>query len=230
MRYVITFKKEGYIKYTSHLDLLRLFKRSFKRVGIKLQYSQGFNPHPKMSFAQPLSLGYTSSCEYLEFDTVEPVSTLELKTLLNSVMPEGVEILSCEELEQGGKTLAALTDRASYEIKIPLREGFPGEKALNTIDLEKLLSEYQSQDNIMITKRQKKSGKDIELDLKPMIKEIKGEIYDKYIMLTCMISAGSAENLSPEMVLSTFCRSAGIEYDRSEVQIKRTGIYFSNHA
>ena len=56
-RYVIKFSKEGNIRYISHLDLLRLFKRSFKRVGIKLQYSQGFNPHPKMSFAQPLSLG-----------------------------------------------------------------------------------------------------------------------------------------------------------------------------
>ena len=70
-RYVVKFYKEGVLRYISHLDLLRLFKRSFKRVDIKLQYSQGFNPHPKMSFAQPLSLGYDSRGEYLEIETVK---------------------------------------------------------------------------------------------------------------------------------------------------------------
>src|SRR5659263_497609 len=55
-RYIVKFSKFGYIKYISHLDLMRLFKRSFKRMGVKLEYSQGFNPHPKMGLAQPLFL------------------------------------------------------------------------------------------------------------------------------------------------------------------------------
>ena len=55
-QYAIKFSKQGFICYTSHLDLLRLFKRAFKKAGIKLAYSQGFNPHPKMGFAQPLVL------------------------------------------------------------------------------------------------------------------------------------------------------------------------------
>ena len=66
-RYVMKFYKDGYVKYTSHLDLLRIFKRSFKKTGLALQYSQGFNPHPKMGFAQPLSLVYTSKCELIVF-------------------------------------------------------------------------------------------------------------------------------------------------------------------
>ncbi|MFR0902151.1 MAG: TIGR03936 family radical SAM-associated protein [Anaerovoracaceae bacterium] len=64
-RYVLKFTKNGYAKYTSHLDMLRFFKRAFRKSGISLRYSQGFNPHPKMSFAQPLSLGYSSSFELL---------------------------------------------------------------------------------------------------------------------------------------------------------------------
>ena len=70
-KYVMTFSKTGTICYTSHLDLMRMFKRAFKRGGIKLAYSQGFNPHPKLGFAQPLSLGYEGMKELMEFETVE---------------------------------------------------------------------------------------------------------------------------------------------------------------
>ena len=69
MKYIIEFQKTGVICYTSHLDIMKVFKRAFKRADIALAYSQGFNPHPKMGFAQPLSLGYWSMQEYIEFET-----------------------------------------------------------------------------------------------------------------------------------------------------------------
>ncbi|HVI40000.1 MAG TPA: TIGR03936 family radical SAM-associated protein [Anaerovoracaceae bacterium] len=218
-RYMIKFYKEGTIRYISHLDLLRLFKRSFKRAGIKLQYSQGFNPHAKMSFAQPLSLGYSSSGEYLEFDTVEPCSTDEILEKVNSIMPEGIGILSCVELPTGGKTLAAMTECADYEITIPLDHCFEG-------SINDVIEKYMSRDQISVLKHQRKSGKDIEVDIKPMISEIRGMVDDNNIMITSKLAAGSAANLSPEMVLTTFCDFAGIQYDRAEVLIKRTEIYF----
>ena len=77
MKYVIRFQKTGVICYTSHLDIMKVFKRSFKRAGIRLAYSQGFNPHPKMGFAQPLSLGYESMDEYIEFETVDEILAAE---------------------------------------------------------------------------------------------------------------------------------------------------------
>ena len=52
-KYILTFEKSGYIRYTSHLDMVRLFQRAIRRSGIILAYSQGFNPHPKMSFSVP---------------------------------------------------------------------------------------------------------------------------------------------------------------------------------
>ena len=220
-RYLIKFKKEGVIRYISHLDLLRLFKRSFKRVGIKLQYSQGFNPHPKMSFAQPLSLGYTSSAELLEFDTINQYLTDEIVNKLNTVMPEGILVLTCEELPKEGRTLAAITNSASYEIIIPVGDSFEKE-------IKVLVDQYVAQQQIIILKHQRKSGKDIEVDIKPMIFEISGVVDDNNIMITCKIAAGSTENLSPEMILSTFCEFAGIPYDRADIIINRTGIYFIN--
>lgn len=223
-RYVIKFSKDGVIRYISHLDLLRLFKRSFKRVGVKLQYSQGFNPHPKMSFAQPLSLGYSASAEYLEFDTTEPYKTEEIIEKLNAVMPEGIHIFACDELPVGGKTLAALTEAADYEIRIPV-EGSP------SAGVGDLTDQFLAQDQIKVSKHQKKTGKDIEIDVRPMIHEMNMVVYDNYIMITMRLAAGSTANLSPEIVLSTFCDFTGIPYDRTEVLVRRTEIYFQkpNH-
>ncbi len=218
-RYVIKFSKDGVIRYISHLDLLRLFKRSFKRVDVRLQYSQGFNPHPKMSFAQPLSLGYASSAEYLEFDTTEPYTTDEIIERINSVMPEGIHVFACEELPVGGKTLAALTEAADYEILIPSDAGFQG-------NIEDTAKKYIAQEHIKVLKHQKKTGKDIEVDIRPMILQMGGMVDNKIIMLTVKLAAGSMANLSPEIVLSTFCDFAGIRIDRAEVLIRRTEIYF----
>ncbi|HML37320.1 MAG TPA: TIGR03936 family radical SAM-associated protein [Bacillota bacterium] len=227
-RYVIKFSKEGMIRYISHLDLLRLFKRSFKRVGIRLQHSQGFNPHPKMSFAQPLSLGYFSTGEYLEFDTVEPYPTDEILEKINSVMPEGVHVFSCRELPAAGKTLAALTEYADYEIRIPLSNGSEEKSAEKSAAVLKSAEGYLSQENIFMIKHQKKSGKDIEIDIRPMIAEFKCQVDDNHIMITTKLAAGSTANLSPEAVLSTFCEFAGTACDRAEVAITRTEIYFAN--
>lgn len=219
-RYVIKFYKKGMIRYISHLDLLRLFKRSFKRVGIKLQYSQGFNPHPKMSFAQPLSLGYSSCAEYLEFDTVTSYPTEEILEKLNKIMPEGVGILSCKELPADGKTLAAITESADYQITIPVSADFDQNPS-------ELIKNYMSREQIFVLKHQRKSGKDIKVNIKPMILEISSVIDDNKIMLTIRVAAGSTANLSPEMVLSTFCDLERIKYDRAEISIKRTELYFN---
>jgi radical SAM-linked protein len=221
-RYVIKFSKVGNIRFISHLDLLRLFKRSFKRAGIKLVHSQGFNPHPKMSFAQPLSLGYTSSAEYIEFDTQDPYPTELIREKISGLMPEGIAILDCRELPVPGKSLAALTERASYEIVIPLDPNV-------TVDLNELVNRYMNQTAIHIAKHQKKSNKDVVIDIKPMIHEIKGSVDNNNIMITLMLAAGSTSNLSPEMVLASFCESAGISYDRAEVGICRIGIFFAEN-
>ncbi|HWQ78991.1 MAG TPA: TIGR03936 family radical SAM-associated protein, partial [Anaerovoracaceae bacterium] len=224
-RYVIKFSKEGAIRYISHLDLFRLFKRSFKRAGIRLQHSQGFNPHPRMSFAQPLSLGYSSSGEYLEFETQEPYPTGEILEKISSVMPEGIAVFSCEELPAAGKSLAALTEYADYEIRILLENGYDlYGKVKDTAE------GFLTQEKIVIQKHQKKSGKEVEVDIKPMIKDFAGLVDNNNIMLTMKLAAGSAANLNPEAVLSAFCEFAGIPYSKPEAAIKRTELYFRESA
>lgn len=88
------FEKTGNAVWISHLDLMRLFQRAFKRAGLKLTHSQGFNPRPSVSIALPLSVGVESECELLDFDLYgESVPCDELRDRLNAALVEGVQVL-----------------------------------------------------------------------------------------------------------------------------------------
>ncbi len=96
------FEKTGNAIFISHLDLMRLFQRAFKRAGLPLTHTQGFNPRPSVSIALPLSLGVESQCELLDFDLEgEKISPEEIKTRLNAALIEGVQVL--EVYEDGAK-------------------------------------------------------------------------------------------------------------------------------
>ncbi|MEY8367952.1 TIGR03936 family radical SAM-associated protein [Anaerovoracaceae bacterium 42-11] len=216
-KYVIKFTKEGYIKYTSHLDMLRLFKRAFKKCGIAMAYSQGFNPHPKMGFAQPLSLGYTSRCELLEFETTADYAPQEIAEKLQAAMAEGVEILSCDYDRSNAKSLAAATEAAEYLVKFPL--------VCNRAKYEQVLAEYLAQEEIFAEKRQKKTKKMVTVDIRPKIRSVK-LAEDENLTLSMVLDCGSASNLSPEQVIASFVKFAGLDVPRYEIEVVRKEIIF----
>lgn len=208
-RYCLTFSKQGYAIYTSHLDMQRLFKRAFKRAGIEIAYSHGYNPHPLMSFVQPLSLGYSSVCEMLEFRTKEPYFPEFITAQLADVMPEGIEVTSCDHLEEGKKTLASRCVAAVYRVTIP-------NENTENIDIDR----FMAQDTMIVTKRNKKK-KLVETDIKGKIQSIEAEIVDDNIFLTTKLDAGSDSNLSPELLLKAFLSFFDIPTDRSNIEISR---------
>ncbi len=220
-RYVIKFTKNGYIKYTSHLDLLRMFKRAFKKTELGLKYSQGFNPHPKMGFAQPLSLGYASKCELIEFELNAPQDEKEILTKMQEQMPEGIKLLECKELSPDTKPLAASAEAALYKIWIPTR--------LSESELKSLLEAYLSQKEITAMKRQKKKKELKPINIRHMIRA--GEILKlgEFAMLEMLLDCGSQSNCSPELVISTFCDFAGIDTPRYEIEVERAKIFFANN-
>ncbi|MBR2895220.1 MAG: TIGR03936 family radical SAM-associated protein [Oscillospiraceae bacterium] len=91
----LVFKKEGRAVYISHLDLLRTFQRIFLREGLVLRHSQGFHPHPIISFAMPLSVGQSSQCEILDFELTEDHDGTDLVERFNQFMPEGICAVDC---------------------------------------------------------------------------------------------------------------------------------------
>lgn len=220
-RYVIRFTKTGYAKYTSHLDILRLFKRAFKKTGIELKYSQGYNPHPKMSFAQPLSLGYASNYELLEFETVIPYSTDAVIEMLTPAMPEGIRILSANMLPDGVKSLAGDCVAASYKIWIPLD--------LSEKELKEGLSRYMKQDEIITLKRMKKSKALEPVNIKPMIRSIDISKVGEFALVEANLNSGSQSNLSPELVINSLQNTLGTEVLRHDIEVERTILEFNSN-
>lgn len=218
-QYVIKFSKQGYICYTSHLDMLRLFKRAFKKAGIKLSYSQGFNPHPKMGFAQPLSLGYCSVAEYLEFETDEPYDAAKLKALMEERMPEGVRIFSCERAGNQKKSMAARTTAAEYILAIPIR----GEIKK---DADTLCGDFLARTEILVPKKQKKSKAYKDVNIRDKIRSLNAVKEGDVLIFTALLDSGSNSNLSPELLITALVRFLGIETDRSEIDVMRTRLIF----
>ena len=228
MKYVIRFQKTGVICYTSHLDIMKVFKRSFKRAGIKLAYSQGFNPHPKMGFAQPLSLGYESLDEYIEFETAEndTFSADEILEKMRALMPEGLDLLSISEATHS-KTLAANTVAAEYTIEIPL--GAAGNRVPVSTDPRKLWQSYMGQDEIMTLKKQKKKKEPVLVNIRPKIREMVFFPSEDELRIDAVLDSGSDSNLSPELVITTILERFGLDIPRSEIKVTRNKIHFKEH-
>lgn len=222
-KYVLKFSKEGFFKYTSHLDLLRLFKRSFKRIGVKLQYSQGFNPHPKMGFAQPLSLGYSSIGEVLEFETIEKFAASDIKAKLCSIMPEGMDILECVEYNQEGKTLAALTEAAEYMIAIPMNKEKYGDKTC-----DQLRDDFLAQEHIIVKKKQKKTKEFADIDIKDKIRQLIFNEANDTLIISTTLDAGSESNASPELLIEAILRFFELEISRNHIEVMRKKLIFNN--
>ena len=103
------FEKTGNAIWMSHLDLMRVFQRSFKRAGLLLKHTQGFNPRPSVSIALPLSVGIESRCELLDFELDGQVfSSHEIMSRLNTTLVDGVRILNVYDHGQKIKHLALL--------------------------------------------------------------------------------------------------------------------------
>lgn len=153
----ILFEKYGNGIWISHLDLMRVFQRAFRRAGLLIKHTQGFNPHAFVSLALPLSVGTASRCEILEFDL--PDDSVELDTLpsrLNATLPDGIR---CLEAYEGGKKLRELAF-LQVQVEMEYDAGIPdGTKA----EIESLFA----RENLLVEKKSK--GGMVEQDIRPMI-------------------------------------------------------------
>ena len=129
------FEKTGNAIYISHLDLMRLFQRAFKRAGLPLTHTQGYNPRPSVSIAMPLSLGVESQCELLDFDLEgEKIPNEEILSRLNENLVSGVKVLQIYDEMTKLKHLAFL----DCELTLEYDNGVPKNAADQIAGLFKL--------------------------------------------------------------------------------------------
>lgn len=123
MKYRICYEKTGRLIYVSHLDMQRLFQRLFRRAGVTMLFSQGFNPHALISYAPPLPLFAASQAEYLDIELSGDESPASVSEKLSSACPDGLVIREVRCPEEGEKPLSKLFSKAVYEIVLSTAAG-----------------------------------------------------------------------------------------------------------
>lgn len=137
------------------------FQRAFRRADLPLAYSNGFNPHPLLSFATALSVGYTSDCEYFDVMLSEYVSPAEFKRRVNAVLPQGVHIVDAVDAGEFKASLTPLMRSAEYDIELEFAESVPREAFYAAVD------EILNGGEIIVSKKTKGGIKDV--DIRPML-------------------------------------------------------------
>ncbi len=159
------FRRTEECRFLSHLDQQRLFQRALRRAGMNPVYSQGFNPHPKMSFALALSVGMTSDCEYGEVTLKDDISCDDFIFRLNKNLPKGLTIIKAYKSQKNTTSLTASLIQSEYIVDVPLMK-IVGEK-----ELKELFEQYLLKDSAIIKKRNKK-GKFNDKEIRPYIQKI----------------------------------------------------------
>lgn len=219
VRYVIKFTKEANIKFISHLDLMRTLQRVIRRANLPMEYSKGFNPHMAMSIAQPLSVGVYSDAEYMDIVLVEELDEKEIIEKLNAKTASGIKFLEARKVitKEGEKKLPqamALIDAARFTVKMLCEDSKVVEEKLKTLEENK---------EWITIKKSKKGEK--EVNLRTMIKEMKYWTNENELVLNILISSGSREHLSPDLVASYIKNNIPEIVEDAFIDIKREEMY-----
>jgi len=164
MRIRMQFQKKTYARYLSQLDLVRLFERASRQAGIPLLYSQGFNPHPKVSFAPPLSLGYTSDAEYLDMEVDAAFNADAIPAMLNPYLPEGLNITDFKVIREKVTSLAAAINSSEYEVDLT-------DSGASSADFDSALEKILKTEEIRVERRVK--GKYKQINIRPFIDSLR---------------------------------------------------------
>ena len=222
MKARIKFQKYGALRFIGHLDVMRYFQKVMRRAEIPIAFTEGYSPHMIMSFASPLGIGLTSEGEYFDIELTEPIASKEAVRRMNAVGVEGIHVTSFRQISEEKKaTGMAIVAAADY--LVGTRKGvFPQ-------NLGGLVEQFIKQAEITVLKQTKRSEKLV--DIRPLIYQM--EVRGSYTSLQdsganqifMELAAGSVENLKPDLVMSAFCKFAGLPEDSITCTYHRLEMY-----
>lgn len=199
------FKKDGLAVYISHLDMNRCMTRAVRRAEIPLWYTEGFNPHPYMTFLMPLPLGQSGMREPLDIRIEGDMSFKEIKSRLNAVMPEGIEIVDVQKPEQKPNEIAA----AEYEIDAYFE---------SEADATKFSSQAQgiiSSGELNAEKRSKRGIKTV--NLCELIRSFEAEACANKVRVKTILAAGNTVNLNAELLMTALYDGVALEPEKTDI-------------
>lgn len=198
----LRFSKTGRLKYISHLDINRATSRALKRAQIPLWYTEGFNPHPYMSFSLPLSLGVESLCESVDLRIIGDITNDEIKNRLNNVLPQDIKIVDVYDDFRDNSEIVY----SDYVYKFEFKD--------NEAAFEKIKNVLSS-DEIIALKKGKQGRKRVmkETNIKSFIDKYSISIRNDVIVLNIRLLAGPEKNLNPSLLFDTIIRLIDMDFE-----------------
>lgn len=198
----LRFSKTGRLKYISHLDINRAMSRALKRAQIPLWYTEGFNPHPYMSFSLPLLLGVESLCESVDLRIIGDITNDEIKNRLNNVLPQDIKIVDVYDDFRDNSEIVY----SDYVYKFEFKD--------NEAAFEKIKNVLSS-DEIIALKKGKQGRKRVmkETNIKSFIDKYSISIRNDVIVLNIRLLAGPEKNLNPSLLFDTIIRLIDMDFE-----------------
>ena len=216
----LLFSKTGRAKYISHLDLMRTFQRAFQRADLTIKHTEGFNPHPFISILLPLSTGFSSQCEILEFQLLDSIAPADVPARLNAVLPEGITVDACYEEGRKAKEMTFVDYRVTMEYEKNIPTGAAA-----------AWNEMLSRESLEVVKKSKKAktGETV-VDVAKLVKSFAVTEENDCIVLNARISAQNP-GLNPQLLLTAFTREYAdmapdfVQYHRVAVLDKEENLF-----
>ncbi len=197
------------LKYVSHLDQQKMFQRAFRRSGLPMAYSNGFNPHPKLAFAQAMAVGLTSDGEYGDVELTIDIKTDDFLSMINRELPKGYRVLSATMYHEKPLALNASIVCASYTVE-----------TLTDADEALVRSEiipFMKLQEILIEKRNKKK-KIVTMNIKPYLRDFSIRSVNNHVAVFDMTMRYiEQKTVSPSVLLASFEKESGISFDREQL-------------
>lgn len=209
----INFSKSGRAIYVSHLDVNRMMTRAVRRARLPMWYTEGFNPHPYIAFALPLSLGQSSDCEFMDIRIEGDMTDEEIRTRLTENFPEGFEIISVGAPVCDAKEI----EKAQYFVKVIFESKADADsfcaKAEELLGGEEILAEKMGK------KGHRKVMKQV--NLIEYIYDTKITSTDNAVNMQCVLAAGNTNNLNPALLVETIENTIGLKHTQMHIMRKK---------
>lgn len=216
----VQMQKHGRCAFLSHLDTVRALERAIRRSGLRLAYSEGFHPHPKISFAAPLAVGVTSDAEVADIEFLDDVSPQEVVQELTEQLPFGLGISKAVAIEREAQSLMSRIVAACYVIDID-----PGQ--IGPLGLEQGVEQILKRDSLVVRKEHKEITR--EIDVRPLILGLECVNGQSPRVRACL-ATGSTANLRPDDFVTALRelgvlsnRPGGLQVHRQQLLVERDG-------
>lgn len=162
----LEYTKHGKVRWISHRDVARAMERAFRITELPLAFSEGFSPHPKVSFGLALSTGHESDAEYLDLVLAHEHPLDEVPALLTGALPEGMAITEAVELEERAPALQEAVTAVDWEVEVAHGDGSP----VAGSGLAEILAAGLEFESLPANRRRK--GREVVDDVRPVIRRL----------------------------------------------------------